>query len=128
MDSKEKSVKKIGIFSVGTAGHVIPGVRIINELKEQGVDLNNILVVTGDRNEKKYYGKLNLEIIEHNFVRTKKSSIYYLINFIAVFKSIYFLHRLIRDYNISVIFTTGSYVGPLIAFLGYIKRIPTYLK
>ena len=128
MDSKEKSEKKIGIFSVGTAGHVIPGVRIINELKEQGVDLNNILVVTGDRNEKKYYGKLNLEIIEHNFVRTKKSSIYYLINFIAVFKSIYFLHRLIRDYNISVIFTTGSYIGPLIAFLGYIKKIPTYLQ
>ena len=42
MDSKEKSVKKIGIFSVGTAGHVIPGVRIVNELKEQGVDLSLI--------------------------------------------------------------------------------------
>ena len=128
MTSKERFVKKIGIFSVGTAGHVIPGARIVNELKEQGFDLKNVLVVTGDRNEKKYYEKLNLEVIEYNFVRTKKSSIYYLVNFIAVLKSIYFLHKLIRDNEISIIFTTGSYIAPLVSFLGYIKNIPTYLQ
>ena len=55
--TKDNSPKKIGIFSVGTAGHVIPSVRIINELKKQGVDLKNILVVTGNRDEKKYYRK-----------------------------------------------------------------------
>ena len=126
--TKDNSPKKIGIFSVGTAGHVIPSVRIINELKKQGVDLKNILVVTGNRDEKKYYRKLNIEVIEYNFVRTKNSSIYYLINFIGLFKSIYFLHRIIGMYNISVIFTTGSYIAPLISFLGYVKNIPTYLQ
>ena len=100
--TKDNSPKKIGIFSVGTAGHVIPSVRIINELKKQGVDLKNILVVTGNRDEKKYYRKLNIEVIEYNFVRTKNSSIYYLINFIGLFKSIYFLHRIIDMYNIKL--------------------------
>ena len=66
---------KIGIFSVGTAGHVMPSVRIINELRKKGFDLNNLLVVTGNRNEKKYYKELDVSVIEHDFVRTKKMTI-----------------------------------------------------
>ena len=60
MDSKEVSDKKIGIFSVGTAGHVMPSVRIIGELNKQGFDLNNLLVVTGNRNEKKYLSLIHI--------------------------------------------------------------------
>ena len=119
---------KIGIFSVGTAGHVMPSVRIINELKEQGFDSNNLLVVTGNRNEKKYYRKVNVDVIEYNFIRTNKSTVYYLINFVVIFKSLYFLNQIICKNNISVIFTTGSYIAPLISFLGYIKNIPVYLQ
>ena len=77
MDSKEISDKKIGIFSVGTAGHVMPSVRIIAELNKQGFDLKNLLVVTGNRYEMKYYKNLNVDSIEYDFVRTKKSRIYY---------------------------------------------------
>ena len=128
MDSKEISDKKIGIFSVGTAGHVMPSVRIIAELKEQGFDLNNLLVVTGNRDEKKYYKNLNVDIIEYDFVRTKKSRIYYFINFFGIIKSLYFLNQIVRTNNISVIFTTGSYIAPLISILGYIKKIPVYLQ
>jgi len=119
---------KIGIFSVGTAGHVMPSVRIINELRKKGFDLNNLLVVTGNRNEKKYYKELDVSVIEHDFVRTKKSSIYYFINFVGIFRSLYFLNKIIRNNDISVIFTTGSYIAPLISFLGWMKNIPTYLQ
>jgi len=128
MDSKEISDKKIGIFSVGTAGHVMPSVRIIAELNKQGFDLKNLLVVTGNRNEKKYYKNLNVDIIEYDFVRTKKSRIYYFINFFGIIKSLYFLNQIVRSNNISVIFTTGSYIAPLISILGYIKKIPVYLQ
>ena len=128
MDSKEVSDKKIGIFSVGTAGHVMPSVRIIGELNKQGFDLNNLLVVTGNRNEKKYYKNLNVDIIEYDFIRTKKSRIYYFINFFGIIKSLYFLNQTVRTNNISVIFTTGSYIAPLISILGYIKKIPVYLQ
>ncbi len=119
---------KIGIFSVGTAGHVMPSVRIINELKEQGFNSNNLIVVTGNRNEKKYYKELDVTIIEHDFVRTKKSSIYYFINFLGIFRSLYFLNKIIHKNDISVIFTTGSYIAPLVSFLGWMKSIPTYLQ
>ena len=48
-------VSKIGIFSVGTGGHIVPSVRIVDELIQKGILKEEILVVTGKRNEKKFY-------------------------------------------------------------------------
>lgn len=120
--------KKIGIFSVGTAGHVLPGVRIVNELINLGFDQKNLVVVTGSRNERKYYNKLDIEVIEQEFIRTSKSSLYYLANVFRLLKSLYLLNRIIKKNNISLIFSTGAYIAPLASLIGYFKRIPIYLQ
>ena len=67
--------KKIGIFSVGTAGHVLPSVRIVKELEDKGFNLDNVIVVTGNRDEKRFYKEYKIDILEYDFIRTEKSII-----------------------------------------------------
>ena len=42
-------MKKIGIFCVGTGGHVLPAKNLILQLNEEGVSLEKFIVVTDER-------------------------------------------------------------------------------
>ena len=120
--------KKIGIFSVGTAGHVLPSVRIVKELEDKGFNLDNVIVVTGNRDEKRFYKDYKIDILEYDFVRTEKSIIHYIKNISKVVKSLLYLNKVINKNKISVIFTTGSYISPLVCVLGFVKRIPSFIQ
>ena len=119
---------KIGIFSVGTGGHVLPGSRVLDELDNCGFDLNNVVIVTGKRNEKRFYKKHKIEILELDLVRTKLNVYHYFRKIFSIFRSLFELKRIINDKKISIIFATGSYISPLVALLGFRYKIPTYLQ
>ena len=42
-------MKKIGIFCVGTGGHVLPAKNLITQLNDEGIDLDKIIIVTDER-------------------------------------------------------------------------------
>lgn len=113
---------------MGTGGHVFPGSRILEELKRSGFDLDNILIVTGKRNEKRFYKKHKLEIIEIDLIRTNSSILYYFTKMFSVFRSLLELNRIIKNRKITVIFSTGSYISPLVSLLGFRYKIPTFLQ
>ena len=121
-------INKIGIFSVGTGGHVLPGSRVLDELANCGFDLNNVVVITGKRNEKRFYKKHKIEILELDLVRTNSSLFHYFRNTLSLFRSLIELNRIIKNKKVSVIFSTGSYISPLVSILGFRYRIPTYLQ
>ena len=73
-------VSKIGIFSVGTGGHIVPSVRIVDELIQKGILKEEILVVTGKRNEKKFYKNYDIDVLEHDFIRSEGGIFYYIFN------------------------------------------------
>ena len=128
MTKQIETENKIGIFSVGTAGHVIPGTRIVEELMNRGVSLDNLIIVTGNRDEKRFYESYKVEILEYDYVKTEKSVFYYIKNISRVIKSLLYLNGVIESKKITVIFTTGSYISPLVCFLGFIKGIPSFIQ
>ena len=61
-------MKKIGIFCVGTGGHVLPAKNIINELNDKNIGLENIVVIT-DKRGVQYFDSLDLKIhIENIYI------------------------------------------------------------
>ena len=54
-------MKKIGIFCVGTGGHVLPAKNLILELNDKGVNLENFFVVTDERGSE-YLKGLDIKI------------------------------------------------------------------
>ena len=55
-------MKKIGIFCVGTGGHVLPAKNIILQLNKEGVSLDEFIVVT-DKRGAQYLEDLNYNAI-----------------------------------------------------------------
>ena len=45
-------MKKIGIFCVGTGGHVLPAKNLITQLNDEGIDLDKFIIVTDERGSK----------------------------------------------------------------------------
>ena len=42
-------MKKIGIFCVGTGGHVLPAKNLITQLNDEGIDLDKFIIITDER-------------------------------------------------------------------------------
>ncbi len=42
-------MKKIGIFCVGTGGHVLPAKNLIMQLNDEGIGLDKFIIVTDER-------------------------------------------------------------------------------
>tara|TARA_B100001750_G_C15430619_1_gene558010 strand:+ start:7 stop:1059 length:1053 start_codon:yes stop_codon:yes gene_type:complete len=121
-------VSKIGIFSVGTGGHIVPSVRIVDELIQKGILKEEILVVTGKRNEKKFYKNYDIDVLEHDFIRSEGGIFYYIFNVYKIVTSTIFLCKVIKQYKLKVIFTTGAYIAPLAALSGWYSKIPIYIQ
>tara|TARA_Y100001970_G_C14210729_1_gene846739 strand:+ start:863 stop:1885 length:1023 start_codon:yes stop_codon:yes gene_type:complete len=115
-------MKKIGIFCVGTGGHVLPAKNIINELNDKNIGLENIVVIT-DKRGVQYFDSLDLKIHIENIYRSNHGIIGYLLNFNKILKSINNIKYLLKKENIEVVFCTGSYIAPIASFLCMLLKI-----
>jgi len=118
-------MKKIGIFCVGTGGHVLPANNIVKELINKGVDSENFIVIT-DKRGAQYFENLDLKIYIENIYRSNRGILGYILNIHKIIKSINNIKNLIRKENINVIFSTGSYIAPIASFLSFIFKIKYY--
>ena len=54
-------MKKIGIFCVGTGGHVLPAKNLITQLNDEGIDLDKFIIITDERGSQ-YLKNLDIKI------------------------------------------------------------------
>ena len=115
-------MKKIGIFCVGTGGHVLPAKNMIKELNDKNIGLENIVVIT-DKRGSQYFENMEVNIHIQNIYRSNNGIIGYLFNFNKILKSINNIKYLIKKKNIKVIFCTGSYIAPIASYLCMLLKI-----
>ncbi len=80
-------MKKIAIFCVGTGGHVLPAKNIIMQLNEEGIKLENFIVIT-DKRGSQYLKDLNIKIYIQDIYRSKIGIIGYILNFHKIIKTL----------------------------------------
>jgi len=115
-------MKKIGIFCVGTGGHVLPAKNMIKELNDKNIGLENIVVIT-DKRGAQYFENMEVNIHIQNIYRSSNGIIGYIFNFNKILKSISNIKYLIKKENIKVVFCTGSYIAPAASFLCMLLKI-----
>ena len=57
-------MKKIGIFCVGTGGHVLPAKNLITQLNDEGIDLDKFIIVTDERGSQ-YLKNLDIKTVSY---------------------------------------------------------------
>ena len=104
-------MKKIGIFCVGTGGHVLPAKNLILQLNEEGVSLEKFIVVTDERGSQ-YLKDLDIKIYILDIYRSKIGIIGYVFNIYKVLKTILEVWSILKKERIKINFSTGSYIAP----------------
>ena len=104
--------KRICFFCVGTGGHVLPVRNIIKELKKLGTKTEDIFVIC-DKRGKQYLDNLDISIYTPEIFVSKKGIAGYILNIFTILKSIRVIKKILKDKNISVVFTTGAYIAPV---------------
>ena len=115
-------MKKIGIFCVGTGGHVFPAKNMIKELNDKNIELDNIVVIT-DKRGAQYFDNLEVKVHIENIYRSNNGIIGYILNIKKIIKNINNIKYLIKKEKIEVIFCTGSYIAPVASFLCMLLNI-----
>ena len=110
-------MKKIAIFCVGTGGHVLPAKNIIMQLNEEGINLENFIVIT-DKRGSQYLKDLNIKIYIQDIYRSKIGIIGYILNFHKIIKTLIKTRSVIKKEKIKIILSTGSYIAPIASLLG----------
>ena len=111
-------MNKIAVFCVGTGGHVLPAKNIIMELKDEGIALENFIVITDERGSK-YLNDLNIKIYVQEIYRSKIGIIGYMLNFHKVLKTLIQTRSLLKKEKAKIIFSTGSYIAPIASLLSF---------
>jgi len=111
-------MKKIGIFCVGTGGHVLPARNIITQLNHEGVGLENFIVIT-DKRGYQYLKDLNIKIYIQDMYRSKIGFIGYILNIHKLLNSYIKIRSVMKKEEIKLIFSTGSYVAPIASLLSF---------
>ncbi len=111
-------MNKIAVFCVGTGGHVLPAKNIIMELNDEGIALENFIVITDERGSK-YLKDLNIKIYVQEIYRSKIGIIGYILNFHKVLKTLIQTRSLIKKEKAKIIFSTGSYIAPIASLLSF---------
>ena len=85
---------KIVFFCVGTGGHVLPVINLIDDLLQRGIEKRKIEVVTDIRGSQ-YFKDRYIDVHSINIYRSKTGMIGYILNILKVIKSV----RLIEKKN-----------------------------
>ena len=118
---------KIMFFCVGTGGHVLPVKNIIDELLNSGVSKNQIEIVTDNRGSK-FLQEVDVKCYTTDVFRSDIGKLGYLINLTKIFKTISNINRNMDFKNTKIIFTTGSYIAPIAAYLSWRKKIKLFVQ
>ena len=118
---------KIMFFCVGTGGHVLPVKNIIDELLNSGISKNQIEIVTDNRGSK-FLQEVDVKCYTTDVFRSDIGKLGYLINLTKIFKTISNINRNMDFKNTKIIFTTGSYIAPIAAYLSWRKKIKLFVQ
>ena len=118
---------KIMFFCVGTGGHVLPVKNIINELLNSGISKNQIEIVTDNRGSK-FLQNVDVKCYTTDVFRSDIGKLGYLIHLTKIFKTISNINRNMDFKNTKIIFTTGSYIAPIAAYLSWRKKIKLFVQ
>ena len=118
---------KIMFFCVGTGGHVLPVKNIIDELLNRGISKNQIEIVTDNRGSK-FLQEVDVKCYTTDVFRSDIGKLGYLINLTKIFKTISNINRNMDFKNTKIIFTTGSYIAPIAAYLSWRKKIKLFVQ
>ena len=118
---------KIMFFCVGTGGHVLPVKNIIDELLNSGISKNQIEIVTDNRGSK-FLQEVDVKCYTTNVFRSDIGKFGYLTNLTKIFKTISNINRNMDFKNTKIIFTTGSYIAPIAAYLSWRKKIKLFVQ
>ena len=118
---------KIMFFCVGTGGHVLPVKNIIDELLNCGISKNQIEIVTDNRGSK-FLQEVDVKCYTTDVFRSDIGKLGYLINLTKIFKTISNINRNMDFKNTKIIFTTGSYIAPIAAYLSWRKKIKLFIQ
>ena len=119
--------KRICFFCVGTGGHVLPVKNLINELKELGTKSEDIFVISDNRG-KQYLDNLDINIHTPEIFVSKKGMLGYIFNVFRILRSIKTISKILKNQNISVVFTTGAYVAPVAAIISKILKAKFFIQ
>ena len=115
-------MKKIGIFCVGTGGHVLPAKNLIMQLNDEGIPLDKFIIFTDERGTQ-YLKKLDIKVHILNIYRSKIGLFGYVLNIHRLIKTLLEIRTIIKKEEIKVIFSTGSYIAPVASSISFILRI-----
>ncbi len=118
---------KIMFFCVGTGGHVLPVKNIIDELLDSGISKNQIEVVTDNRGSK-FLQEVDVKCYTADVYRSDIGKLGYLINITKIFKTISNINKQMDFKNTKLIFTTGSYIAPIAAYLSFRNKIKLFVQ
>ena len=118
---------KIMFFCVGTGGHVLPVKNIIDELLNKGISKNQIEIVTDSRGSK-FLDEIDVKCYTADVYRSDIGILGYLINLTKIFKTISNINRQMDFKNTKLIFTTGSYIAPIAAYLSWRNKKKLFVQ
>ena len=119
--------KRVCFFCVGTGGHVLPVRNLIKELKELGINNEDIFVICDNRG-KQYLDNLDISIHTPEIFASKKGVAGYIFNIFTISRSIKEVTKILKDQNISVVLTTGAYIAPVAAIVSKILKAKFFIQ
>ena len=118
---------KILFFCVGTGGHVLPVKNIIQELLDRGLSPEQIEIITDKRGSNYIQNKdLNVHVVD--IYRSGIGKIGYVLNIFKMIKALNQIYKIADIKNAKVIFTTGSYIAPLAAYLSWRNKVSFFVQ
>ena len=94
-------MKKIGIFCVGTGGHVLPAKNLIMQLNDEGIELEKFIIITDERGSQ-YLKNLDIKIYILDIYRSKIGLFGYVLNIYRVVKTLLEIRTIIKKEEIKI--------------------------
>ncbi len=117
----------IVFFCVGTGGHVLPVINLIDDLHQRGIEKRKIKVVT-DKRGSQYFKDRDIDVHSIDIYRSKTGMVGYMLNIQKIIKSIRLIEKIIDLKNCGILFTTGSYIAPLAGYLSWRHKVKFFIQ
>ena len=119
--------KKICFFCVGTGGHVLPVKNLVLGLLNKGISNEKIIVIT-DKRGSVYLKDLSVEVTVFEFYASKNGIQGYLLNLRRIFVSILQIYNYLKNKNISIFFSSGSYISPIAGIVSKLNKCKFFIQ